>query len=232
MHGEVIQSKDWPIISKNNLNNLLDNFRGEILQRPPIFSSVSLQGERAYKKARRGEKFDLAPKKITINKLNLISWHQKKGELVIDVDCSTGTYIRSLARDIGVKIGCGAYLKTLRRTKAYNFNENHAVLLPEKLDFYPEESKPKIINPNKFFEHLTSFKLSSEEEIISWRSGRKINFQNNMERLKLAQKDESEDRISYNKIVLVLDLDENIAGIACLEGSFTIKPKIVFNAIG
>ena len=121
MQGDVIQSKNWPIISNNNLNNLLESFRGEILQTPPIFSSVHFKGERAYKKARRGEKFDLNPKKITISKLKLISWSPNKGELVIDVDCSTGTYIRSLARDIGNKIGCGAYLKTLRRTKAYNF---------------------------------------------------------------------------------------------------------------
>ena len=231
MQGEVIKSENWPLISKNNLNNLLDNFRGEILQRPPIFSSVHLEGERAYKKARRGEKFDLSPKKITINKLNLISWSQNKGELVIEVDCSTGTYIRSLARDIGHKIGCGAYLKKLRRTKAYTFNESHSVLLPEKSEFHPEQSKPKIINPNKFFEHLSSFQLSSDEEIISWRSGRKINFQNNIQRLNLTKKNWGEDSICDNNKVLIFDLDKNIAGIADLEEGFTIKPKVVFNAI-
>ena len=69
-----------------------------------FFLSVHIKGERAYKKARKGEKFDLVPKKVTINKLNLISWSQSKGELLVDVDCSTGTYIRSLARDIGEKL--------------------------------------------------------------------------------------------------------------------------------
>ena len=231
LQGEIIHTKSWPLISENNLNNLLDKFRGEILQKPPIFSSVHIKGERAYKKARKGEKFDLIPKKVTINKLNLISWSQNKGELVIDVDCSTGTYIRSLARDIGDKIGCGAYLKNLRRTKAYNFHENDAVLLPEKSEFYTEESKPKIINPSKFFEHLSSFKLSSHEEIISWRSGRKINFHNNIKNLNLLKKDRIEDRISDTK-VLVFDLNKNIAGIGDLEEGFTIKPKVVFNAIG
>ena len=157
MQGEVIKSNIWPLITQNYLNNLLDDFRGEILQRPPFFSSVHVKGERAYKKARRGEKFDLEPKKITINKLNLISWSPSKGELVVDVDCSTGTYIRSLARDIGDKIGCGAYLKNLRRTKAYSFDENHTVLLPEKSEVYSKESKPKIINPNKFKELLKLF---------------------------------------------------------------------------
>ena len=231
MQGEVIASKNWPLITKNDLNNVLENFRGEIFQRPPIFSSVHFAGERAYKKARRGEKFDLAPKKITINKLDLISWSQNKGELVIEVDCSTGTYIRSLARDIGDKIGCGAYLKNLRRTKAYIFNENHSVLLPEKSEFYPEEIKPRIINPNNFFEHLSSFQLSSDEEIISWRCGRKINFQNNIERLILAKTGETEDSTSDKNKILVFDLDKNIAGIADLEKGFIIKPKVVFNAM-
>ena len=228
MQGEVIQSKSWPLISKKNLNNLLDDFRGEILQKPPIFSSVHIKGERAYKKARRGEKVDLNPKKVTINKLILISWSQSKGELLIEVDCSTGTYIRSLARDIGEKIGCGAYLKNLRRTKAYNFTENHSVLLPQKSEIYLENNKPEILNPKIFLKHLSSFKLSSKEEILSWRSGRKINFQDNIKYLNLAKKNETKE----NNYLLVLDQENNIAGIADLEENFTIKPKVVFNAIG
>ena len=229
--GEVIESRIWPLISQNDINSLLEDFRGEILQKPPIFSSVHIKGERAYKKARKGEKFDLVPKKVTINKLNLISWTQSKGELLIDVDCSTGTYIRSLARDIGEKIGCGAYLKKLRRTKAYNFNENHSVLLPERAEFYPETNKPKVLNPNIFFKHLSYFKLISEEELISWRSGRKIRFQNNIKRLKIEKNNESEESIINSKNILVLDEKNKILGIADLDEGFEIKPKVVFNAI-
>ena len=224
--GEIIQSQSWPLISKSNLNNLLDHFRGDILQKPPMFSSVHIKGERAYKKARRGEEFDLKPKKITINKLQLISWSQGIGELAIDVDCSTGTYIRSLARDIGDKVGCGAYLKQLRRTKAYSFMENNSVLLPEKLDFYPENIKPKLLNPKNFLKHLPSFNLSSNEDLVSWRSGRSINLQNNFKCLQLAINN------SNNNNILVFDLNNNIAGIGDLVESLIIKPKVVFNAIG
>ena len=230
MQGEVLSSKNWPILSKDNLNNLLENFRGEILQRPPLFSSVHLKGERAYKKARRGEKFNLEPKKITIDKLELVSWSPEEGELVLDVDCSKGTYIRSLARDIGETVGCGAYLKELRRTKAYSFNENHLVLLPEKLEFYPEKIKPKILKPQNFLKHLSSFKLCANEELLSWRSGREISFKNNVERLQFPN--EHEDSISENKTILVFDHKNEIAGIALLSTNLTIKPKIVFNAIG
>jgi len=230
MQGEVLSSKNWPILSKDNLNNLLENFRGEILQRPPLFSSVHLKGERAYKKARRGEKFNLEPKKITINKLELVTWSPEEGEIVLDVDCSKGTYIRSLARDIGETVGCGAYLKELRRTKAYSFNENHLVLLPEKLEFYPEKIKPKILKPQNFLKHLSSFKLCANEELLSWRSGREISFKNNVERLQFPNK--NEDSICENKNILVFDHKNEIAGIALLSTNLTIKPKIVFNAIG
>ena len=232
LEGETIESSNWPLISENGINSILDNFRGKILQKPPIFSSVHIHGERAYKKARKGEKFNLAPKKVTINKLNLLSWSQNKGEILVDVDCSTGTYIRSLARDIGEAIGCGAYLKNLRRTKAYNFNENHSVLLPERAEFYTEKNKPEVLNPYVFFKHLSSFKLISEEEIISWRSGRKINFQNNVKRLNIAKNNENEDTIIHNKNILVLDKQNKILGIANSDNSFEIKPKVVFNAIG
>ena len=232
MQGEVIQSTSWPLISENDINSLLYNFRGGILQKPPIFSSVHIKGERAYKKARKGENFDLTPKKVIINTLNLIRWSQSKGELLVEVDCSTGTYIRSLARDIGDKIGCGAYLKRLRRTKAYNFNENHSVLLPEKSEFYPEKIKPKVLKPNIFFKHLSSFQLRSEEEITSWGSGRKICFQDNIERLKIAKRKEIEDRNVHTKNILVIDEKNKILGIGYMDERFEIKPKVVFNAIG
>ena len=231
--GEVVESRKWPLISKNDINSLLEDFRGEILQKPPIFSSVHIKGVRAYKKAREGEKFDLVPKKVIINKLNLRSWSQSKGELLVDVDCSTGTYIRSLARDIGDKIGCGGYLKKLRRTKAYNFNENHSVLLPKKAEFYPEQIKPKVLKPNIFFKHLSSFELISEEEIKSWRSGRKISFQNNTKRLKVSTNKKIEKSTAVDhKNILVLNKEDKIMGIGILEESFEIKPKVVFNAIG
>ena len=232
IQGKVIKSASWPLISKDKLNDLLDIFRGEILQKPPIFSSIHLKGERAYKKARRGENFDLTPRQITINNLKLISWSQTKGELEVDIDCSTGTYIRSLARDIGEKIGCGAYLKNLRRTKAYGFNENHSIFLPEKAEYYPEKNKPKLLNPKLFLSHLPSLNLITEEEEISWRSGRKINFQSSIKVLNLIEENNIEESKSENNRILVFDQKNNIAGIGNLDENSIIRPKVVFNAIG
>ena len=232
LEGEIIKSRIWPFINENDINSILENFRGNILQKPPIFSSVHIKGERAYKKARKGEKFDLNPKKVRIYKLNLISWSQSKGELLVYVECSTGTYIRSLARDIGETIGCGGYLKKLRRTKAFDFNESHSVLLPEKAEFYQEINKPKVLAPNIFFEHMSSYKLISEEEIISWRSGRKICIKNNIDSLKVAKPNEFDDTSFNSKNILVFDKKNRIIGVADLFEKFKLKPKVVFNAIG
>ena len=232
LEGKILESNIWPIISENDINSLLEKFRGNILQKPPIFSSVLIKGERAYKKARKGEEFDLDHKKVRINKLNLISWSQNKGELLVYVDCSTGTYIRSLARDIGETIGCGGYLKSLRRTKAFDFNESHSVFLPEKAEFYHEINKPKVLAPNIFFEHMSSYKLISEEEIISWRSGRKICIKNNIDSLKVAKPNEFDDTSINSKNILVFDKKNRIIGVADLFEKFKLKPKVVFNAIG
>ena len=232
MQGEVIETKNWPLINKLNLNNILETFRGDILQKPPIFSSVHIKGERAYKKARRGEKFDLTPKKITINKLNILSWSQKSGELEVNIDCSKGTYIRSLARDVGDKIGCGAYLKKLHRTKSYSFTDNDSILLPEKSEYYPETIKPKILKPNKFLEHLPILKLVSDEELFRWRSGRNIDLKNNYEQLHSPRAVQQNHAMSDNESVLVLGKKHEIIGIAVLIDSLIIKPKVVFNAIG
>ena len=229
IQGEIIYSKTLPLLSFNKLNNLLDNFRGEILQKPPIFSSINLKGERAYKKARRGEKFNLVPRKIIINELKIIRWSQEKGELEIEISCSSGTYVRSLARDIGNIVGCGGHLKKLHRIKAYSFGEEHSVFLPEKCGTYPEGKKPKILNPKNFLKHLIYYNLASEDEILSWRSGRKIDSKDKNDFLTLSNRNNLK---SNNKTILVFDQNNQIAGIGELDEDLKLRPKVVFNALG
>ena len=92
-----------------------ENFIGEISQRPPDFSAAHVNGVRAYALARRGEKVDLPSRRITIHSCEIVSYEWPK--LVLDVRCSSGTYIRSLAHDLGQVLGCGAYVQELRRTE-------------------------------------------------------------------------------------------------------------------
>lgn len=102
-------------LSRRDVETVLEAFRGEIDQVPPIFSAVKVDGRRAYKFARRGEAPELKPKKVVISQLELLQCTLP--EVKLRVRCSKGTYIRSLARDIGAHLGVGAHLTALRRTR-------------------------------------------------------------------------------------------------------------------
>ena len=102
----------------------LEMFLVEIDQIPPLFSAVKIEGKRAYEHARKGSDMVLAPKKITISELELISF--SKDEIVLRIVCSKGTYIRALARDLGNTLECGAYLVGLRRTRIGNMKVEDA----------------------------------------------------------------------------------------------------------
>ncbi len=125
--GKVTLTKDPLNITEEQFNTALQTFVGEIEQTPPPYSAVKVQGRKAYEMARQGEEVDLAPRKITVHHLEILEWAPP--EVVIDVHCSSGTYVRSLANDLGVMLGCGAYLVGLRRTKSGRFSLRDSVPL-------------------------------------------------------------------------------------------------------
>ena len=114
-------------ITEVQFENTLKQFIGEIEQVPPPYSAVKVKGRKAYEMAREGEEVDLQPRKIQVYNLELLEWAPP--EAVIDVYCSSGTYVRSLAHDLGKELGCGAYLVGLRRTKSGRFTLRDAVPL-------------------------------------------------------------------------------------------------------
>lgn len=102
-------------VTRKAVEAVLPRFRGEIMQAPPIFSAVKIDGKRAYKLARKGAEVELKPKPLVITELEIIAFEPPRLELRIV--CSKGTYIRALARDIGQALGTGAHLTALRRTR-------------------------------------------------------------------------------------------------------------------
>lgn len=114
-------------LTEEQFNEVLQRFVGEIEQTPPPYSAVRVGGRRAYEMARKGEEVELTPRKITVYHLEVLEWAPP--EVVIDVHCSSGTYVRSLANDLGQALGCGAYLVGLRRTKSGRFTLRDAVPL-------------------------------------------------------------------------------------------------------
>lgn len=114
-------------VTESQFEETLKQFVGEIEQTPPPYSAVKVRGRRAYDMARRGEQVELAPRKINVYHLEVLEWAPP--EVVVDVHCSSGTYVRSLANDMGNALGCGAYLVGLRRTKSGRFSLRDATPL-------------------------------------------------------------------------------------------------------
>jgi tRNA pseudouridine55 synthase len=114
-------------VTEAQFDEVLQRFIGEIEQTPPPYSAVKVHGRKAYEMAREGEEVELAPRKINVFHLEVLEWAPP--EVVIDVHCSSGTYVRSLANDVGNALGCGAYLVGLRRTKSGRFSLRDATPL-------------------------------------------------------------------------------------------------------
>ncbi|RKX26218.1 MAG: tRNA pseudouridine(55) synthase TruB [Candidatus Zixiibacteriota bacterium] len=123
-----------PDLSPEELNQLLAIFRGRIRQSVPIYSAVHVDGQRLYKRARKGESVDLPIREVEIKEITLIGFD--KPYLRIRIRCSSGTYVRSIAHDIGEKLGCGAYLSSLRRTSIGKHSINDAVSLEHVQQLY------------------------------------------------------------------------------------------------
>jgi tRNA pseudouridine55 synthase len=114
-------------ITEDRFDEVLQTFVGTIEQIPPPYSAVKVKGRKAYEMAREGEDIELEPRTIQVYSLDMLEWAPP--EVVIDVYCSSGTYVRSLAHDLGRQLTCGAYLVGLRRTKSGRFTLRDAVPL-------------------------------------------------------------------------------------------------------
>ena len=125
--GTITSSASVEDITEDYFNEVLQRFVGEIEQVPPPYSAVKVQGRKAYDMAREGEEFELTPRIINVYSLEILEWALP--EVVIDVYCSSGTYVRSLANDLGKELGTGAHLVGLRRTKSGRFTLRDAVPL-------------------------------------------------------------------------------------------------------
>lgn len=125
--GSVTETKAWENITEEEFNRVLQKFVGEIEQVPPPYSAVKVKGKKAYDLAREGEEVELTPRIIQVYHLEVLEWAPP--EVVIDVYCSSGTYVRSLANDLGKELGCGAHLIGLRRTKSGKFTLRDAIPL-------------------------------------------------------------------------------------------------------
>ncbi len=129
--GKVLLERTVPQFSSIDLENVCAEFRGEIEQLPPMFSALKKDGVPLYKLARQGKTVTRETRQVTISRLDLLDFHPESA--TIEVDCSKGTYIRTLVSDIGERLACGAHLSALRRLKSGEFSIDECLTL-EKLE--------------------------------------------------------------------------------------------------
>jgi len=152
--GEVISER--PVdFSPGDLESAVARFEGPIMQRPPAFSAIKIKGERAYAKARRGEDVTLPERPVRVDEITIESHDGDRA--VLRVTCGKGTYIRSLARDIGNALGCGAHLSALRRFESGAATLEQAVPLAR----LEQGEAPNLISPYDMLPWLPTIRLDA-----------------------------------------------------------------------
>ncbi|MCT6870365.1 MAG: tRNA pseudouridine(55) synthase TruB [Bartonella sp.] len=140
LEGEVTKTSDKRP-TKEEILAVLPQYVGVIMQTPPQFSAIKINGNRAYDLAREGEKIEIPAREVEIDSLELIDI-TPEGHAVFEIECGKGTYVRSLARDIGRKLGCYGYIAELRRIEVSPFTEDDFVELSELERVAPEKGEP------------------------------------------------------------------------------------------
>lgn len=146
--GNVVASRDCSHVTRPVLESILPRFVGRITQVPPMVSAIHHQGRRLYELAREGKTVEREPRPVEIYSLSLIDFRPgEHAEIVLDVECSRGTYIRTLCADIGKALGCGAYMSSLVRTAVGRFRLEDAVTLEMVQQKAAENALADVVTP-------------------------------------------------------------------------------------
>lgn len=223
MTGTVLVQSDPSAIQQHDLEALLPEFVGRIQQIPPQFSAVHVQGRRAYDLARQGVAVEIAARPVDVYSIRLT--HFQLPEFELEIECGSGTYIRSIGRDLGARLGCGASMSDLIRTAIGPFELGDAVSL-EDLN---RESLPQSLQPAlTIAAHLPRRGLS-DDELIAIRRGQSISADSQAAE-STGTSDEFMNDAAENRVVLI-GPDGNMIGIAeADQARRRLNPRIVFPA--
>jgi len=161
MEGEIIDTRPIPEFTLNEIEAILEKFKGSIDQVPPMYSALKLNGKKLYELARNGITVERSARRITIFELKLLN--AQKDTLELEVYCSKGTYIRSLAEDIGDALGCGATVKALRRTQSGLFAIEQAITLEQLQKLGDEQFLETLIDVDIPLKTLPCVQLNNQQ---------------------------------------------------------------------
>jgi len=143
--GSVLERRDTSGLSRSQVETSLAGYVGELLQQPPLFSAVKYRGKPLYYYARRGIPAVALPRRVTVSRISLLAWEPPIA--VVEVECSRGTYVRSLAHDVGQSLGCGAYLKALVRVRDGMFAIEESITLSDLETAFQEQTIGAFLYP-------------------------------------------------------------------------------------
>ncbi len=212
--GKVLETREVNVTAEQVREKIKD-FIGEISQLPPMYSAVSVDGQRLYDLARQGIEVERTPRNVTVFSIDMLSENEQTGEYEISVECSSGTYIRTLISDLGEALGCGAVMTKLRRTKANGFSIENAVTL-EQLEAAAENGTlDEIVIPvDKALENYPIIKVTAAQA-KRFRNGGELDLQ----RLKYPR------MLGYFRIY---DPEDNFIGLGEIGEGDSLTVKRVF----
>lgn len=163
LEGEVTDTSDNRP-SEDDIKAILNNYTGDIQQIPPKYSAIKINGERAYKLARSGEEVEIKPREVSIYKIEIIETRDEN-VTVFEAECGKGTYVRSLARDMGKDLGCFGHISELRRTSVEPFNEDDLIPLSKliELEGNLEGLDEEVLPTGIVLDELTEVPISKEQ---------------------------------------------------------------------
>jgi len=216
--GEILFEKDCKI-DNDFLITILDRFKGDLKQKPPMYSALKKDGVRMYELARQGKTVDIPKRDITVFSLDLLSGVNEENVFKISVKVSKGTYIRSLARDIGEALGCGATLVSLCRTETGVFNIKNCVFLDELTE---ENIQNYIVNEEVALQHIPEL-FVSERQAVRFSNGGQLGF----ERFKgNCFVNGQLYRVKHNDFFIgigMADFEKNQIAVKCVINNFSMK---------
>ena len=209
--GTVIKNGEVNVTSEQ-LNNAVSHFTGEIMQRPPAYSALKKDGVRLYTLARMGETVEVPERRVTVFSADVVSYINEKNEFTVNFHVSKGTYIRSLARDIGEFLGCGACLSSLCRTYTGGFSLSQCIS-PDALT--EQNISEYILSEEKAVEYLKEVQVT-KKQAVRFSNGGQLGF----ERLKGINLTENElVRVKCEKLFLGIgraDIAKDQLAVKCV----------------
>jgi tRNA pseudouridine55 synthase len=218
LQGRVLETKAATGIDLGQIEPLLGQFIGKIAQIPPIYSAIQKDGKRLYDLARQGKAVEVPTRTVEIQQIQVLGWQEAEfPEIELEISCGRGTYIRSIARDLGSKLGVGGTLAALERTESCGLRLEESLSL-EELSRQLNENSLTLISVDRTLAHLPLITLDTPEAVC-WCQGKVVSG--------IICKEMLENDVFirvYRENGLFLGIGQSIE----LDGERKVKPKIVF----